>query len=80
MLWREVITPYGIFVSEIMLQQTQVSRVIGYYEKVMERYPTIESLAATDYETFFPYYQGLGYYSRARNILKTAQIVKEKYN
>lgn len=71
---------YHVWISEIFLQQTQVSRVIGYYEKVMERYPTIESLAATDYETFFPYYQGLGYYSRARNILKTAQIVKKEYN
>jgi A/G-specific adenine glycosylase len=70
---------YRVWLSEIFLQQTQVSRVIGYFDRVLERFPTIESLASTDYETFFPYYQGLGYYSRARNMLQTAQIVRDTY-
>jgi len=62
------------------LQQTQADRVIGYFERVLEKYPTLMDLAHTDYESFFPYYQGMGYYSRARNLLKTAKIVQEKYN
>ena len=71
---------YKIWIAEILLQQTQAERVIPYLSKILERYPNIESLAETDYETFFPYYQWMGYYSRARNILKTAKIVHEKYN
>lgn len=71
---------YRVWLSEIFLQQTQVSRVIDYFERVIKKFPTLESLANTDYETFFPYYQWLGYYSRARNILKTAKEVIEKYN
>lgn len=71
---------YHVWLSEIILQQTQVERGILYYEKILERFPTIEMLADTSYEDFFPYYQGLGYYSRARNMLKTAKIVREEYN
>jgi A/G-specific adenine glycosylase len=71
---------YRIWISEIFLQQTQVSRVIGYFERVMGRFPHVKNLSQTEYETFFPYYQGLGYYSRARNILKTARIITEEYN
>lgn len=48
---------YHIWLSEILLQQTQADRVIGYYEKILARFPTIESLAESSYETFFPYYQ-----------------------
>ena len=76
----EKILLYRVWLSEIFLQQTQVARVIDYFEKVLIKFPTLESLARTDYETFFPYYQGLGYYSRARNILKTAKIVNELYH
>lgn len=75
----EKILLYRIWISEIFLQQTQVSRVIDYFEKVLRAFPNIESLSQTDYETFFPYYQGLGYYSRARNILKTAKLVSESF-
>jgi A/G-specific adenine glycosylase len=71
---------YYIWLSEILLQQTQVERVIGYYANILEYFPTIESLANASYEDFFPHYQGLGYYSRARNILKTAKIITENYN
>ncbi len=71
---------YRVWLSEIFLQQTQAERVIGFFEKVMERFPTIHSLALTDYETFFPYYQGLGYYSRAKNLLACAKIVSKEYS
>ncbi len=79
--WRkENLTPYHIWVSEVMLQQTQVNRVVTYYERFIERYPNAESLAATTWEEFLPYYQGLGYYARGRNMLKTAKILVEQYN
>lgn len=68
-----------MWLSEIFLQQTQADRVVGFYQRVLERYPTIASLAATTYEEFFPYYQGLGYYTRARNLLSCAKIVHSEY-
>ena len=70
---------YHIWLSEILLQQTQAERVIDFYNHILSHFPTVESLANTSYEDFFPYYQGLGYYSRARNILKTAKIVVENH-
>lgn len=83
--WRDYsITPiqtliYRVWISEIFLQQTQAERVIPFFEKVMARFPDIQTLSHTDYDTFFPYYQGMGYYSRARNILKTSVLIVEKY-
>lgn len=71
---------YQIWVSEVMLQQTQVNRVIDYYERFLQRFPDIKSLAQASWEEFLPYYQGLGYYQRGRNMLKTAQIVVAKYH
>lgn len=71
---------YRVWLSEILLQQTQVSRVIPYYEHILEGFPNIHALARTDYDTFFPYYKGMGYYSRARNILRTAKIISEEYD
>ena len=71
---------YRVWLSEIFLQQTQAERVIGFYNRVLERFPTIASLAVVDYETFFPYYQGLGYYTRARNLLACAKIIHEQYH
>ncbi len=62
-----------------MLQQTQAERVRDYFTQMIEAFPTIESLAQSDYETFFPYYQGLGYYSRARNMLAAARMVVEEF-
>lgn len=67
--------PYAVWISETMLQQTQVATVKDYYIRWMKRFPDIASLAAATEEEVFRYWQGLGYYSRARNILKTAQIV-----
>ena len=63
-----------------MLQQTQVDRVVGYYTRFLVKYPSIESLASTTYEELFPYYQGLGYYGRARRMIELAKVVVEKYN
>lgn len=66
--WRQVYDEpikdrlYKVWIAEVMLQQTQVDRVIGYYSRFIAKYPTIESLATTTYEELFPYYQGLGYY------------------
>jgi len=78
--WRKLqVTPYEIWVSEIMLQQTQVNRVIKYYEKFIKKFSTVFELADSDWETFLPYYSGMGYYQRGKNMLKTARIVVEKY-
>ena len=71
---------YKVWIAEVMLQQTQVDRVIGYYTRFLEKYPTIESLAKTTYDELFPYYQGLGYYGRARRMIQLAHVVVEKYN
>ncbi|OGI21840.1 MAG: hypothetical protein A2808_02755 [Candidatus Moranbacteria bacterium RIFCSPHIGHO2_01_FULL_55_24] len=78
--WRKKkITAYEVWVSEIMLQQTQVSRVIGYYERFMKKFPTVEKLATASWEEFLPYYQGLGYYMRGRNMLLAARMVVDDY-
>ncbi|MBP5993576.1 MAG: A/G-specific adenine glycosylase [Candidatus Moranbacteria bacterium] len=78
--WRKKnITAYEVWVSEIMLQQTQVSRVIAYYTRFLERFPTLETLAQATWEEFLPYYEGLGYYARGRNMLKAAVLIMEKY-
>lgn len=71
--------PYAVWISETMLQQTQVSTVRDYFIRWMNRFPDVATLAATQEEEVFRYWQGLGYYSRARNILKTANIVAERF-
>ena len=76
---RKGIGAYEIWVSEIMLQQTQVSRVISYYERFLFRFPTVESLAQSSWEEFLPYYQGLGYYARGRNMLRAAQMIVSEH-
>ncbi|QQS59103.1 A/G-specific adenine glycosylase [Candidatus Peregrinibacteria bacterium] len=78
--WRETRDPYYIWVSEIMLQQTQVSRVLDYYRRFLERFPTPESLAEAEWEDLLPVWQGLGYYSRGKNLLKTARILVRQYD
>ena len=78
--WRvKGIDAYHVWVSEIMLQQTQVSRVIGYYERFLRRFPTVEALAGVSWGDFLPSYRGLGYYARGRNMLATANIIVERY-
>ena len=73
--WQRERTPYRVWVSEIMLQQTQVATVIGYYERFMRRFPDIESLAAAALDEVLHLWSGLGYYSRARNLHRSAQRV-----
>lgn len=78
--WRKKnITAYEVWVSEIMLQQTQVSRVIEYYNRFIVNFPTVFDLAKASWEEFYPYYAGLGYYNRGRNMLRCAQAVVEKH-
>jgi len=73
--WRQSPAPYAVWISEIMAQQTQIDRVIGYFERWMNRYPDLLSLAQAHEEDVLKLWEGLGYYSRARNILKTAHLV-----
>ncbi|WP_405331667.1 A/G-specific adenine glycosylase [Fibrobacter sp.] len=70
--------PYAVWISETMLQQTQVSTVREYFTRWMERFPDVETLATAEESEVFRYWQGLGYYSRARNILKTAKIINQR--
>lgn len=77
--WRRTKDPYAIWVSEIMLQQTRVAAVIPYYERFLERFPDIHSLAAAPQEEVLRLWSGLGYYSRARNLQKAAQQMVEKH-
>ena len=77
--WRETSDPYAIWVSEIMLQQTRVEAVKPYYRRFLEKLPTLEALASADDETLHALWQGLGYYSRVRNMKKAAQTCLEKY-
>lgn len=78
--WRKTKDPYKIWVSEIMLQQTKVDTVIGYYEKFMERFPTVHDLAYAQEQEVLKMWEGLGYYSRARNLHTAAQEVVEDLN
>jgi A/G-specific adenine glycosylase len=77
--WRTSPTPYHTWLSEIMLQQTRATAVIPYYERFLEALPTIEALAHVDDERLMKLWQGLGYYSRARNLKKAAIIIVEDY-
>ena len=75
--WRRTRGPYPVWVSEVMLQQTRVAAVVGYYTRFLEAFPTVEALAEAPEERLLSLWQGLGYYSRARNLHKAAQeIVK----
>lgn len=73
--WRRSTDPYAIWVSEIMLQQTQVATVIPYWERWLKAFPTVEALAQAPEERVLKLWEGLGYYSRARNLQRAAQTV-----
>jgi len=75
--WRDSEDPYRIWISEIMLQQTTVSAVIGYYERFVDRLPDVEALAACPDDILMKLWEGLGYYSRARNLKKAAVMLVE---
>lgn len=77
--WRQNRDAYRVWVSEIMLQQTRVETVIPYYERFMERFPTVGDLARAELEEVYKHWEGLGYYSRARNLHSAVQEVQEKY-
>jgi len=73
--WQNTRDPYRIWLSEIMLQQTQVSTVIPYYERFLQRFPDLAALAAAEQDEVMPYWAGLGYYARARNLHRCAQEI-----
>jgi A/G-specific adenine glycosylase len=77
--WRRTKDPYRIWISEIMLQQTRVAAVIPYYEKFLERFPDVRSLAEAPQDEVLRLWSGLGYYSRARNLQKAAQQIAAKH-
>ncbi len=77
--WRKNTDPYRVWVSEIMLQQTRVAAVIPYFERWMTALPDVAALAAVDDELLMKLWQGLGYYSRARNLKKAAQVIVNEY-
>ena len=77
--WRKKPTPYRVWVSEIMLQQTRVEAVKEYYARFMAALPTIEALAFCEEEKLLKLWEGLGYYSRARNLQKAAKIIVQQY-
>src|SRR5438309_2676720 len=77
--WRTTIEPYAIWISEIMLQQTQVKTVIPYWERWMRELPTVRALARARIARVLKLWEGMGYYSRARNAQKAAKIIVSKY-
>jgi A/G-specific adenine glycosylase len=77
--FRRTTDPYAILVSEIMLQQTQVTTVIPYYERFLHRYPTVAALAAADEQEVLTYWAGLGYYRRARNLHAAAKAIEAEF-
>ena len=77
--WREDTEPYHIWLSEIMLQQTRVEAVKGYYARFLAALPTVEALAAADEQTLLKLWEGLGYYTRVRNLQKAARQIMEKH-
>jgi A/G-specific adenine glycosylase len=77
--WRRSRDPYAIWISEIMLQQTQVKTVLPYYERWLQQFPTVEALAAADQQQVLKAWQGLGYYARARNLHRAASAIAQQH-
>ncbi|BFM49684.1 A/G-specific adenine glycosylase [Marinomonas sp. THO17] len=78
--WQQNKTPYRVWISEIMLQQTQVTTVIPYYHKFMTSFPTVEALAAAQQDEVLAHWSGLGYYARARNMHKAAKMLVDEFD
>ena len=78
--WRESPTAYHVWVSEIMLQQTRIEAVKGYYDRFLSEFPTIAALEAASEEKLLKVWEGLGYYNRVRNMQKAAGIIVKEYN
>src|SRR4029453_13326412 len=77
--WQQPRTPYRVWVSEVMLQQTQVATVIPYFERFMQRFPNVETLARADLDEVLHLWTGLGYYARGRNLHAAAQQMVRKH-
>ena len=77
--WRETRDPYAIWISEVMLQQTQVQTVIPYWQRWMEEMPDVQALARSKFDRILKLWEGLGYYSRARNLHQAARIIVEQH-
>ena len=77
--WRRTKDPYRIWVSEIMLQQTRVEAVLGYYERFLDTLPTVDALADCPEDILYKLWEGLGYYSRVRNMQKAARMIRDEY-
>ena len=77
--WRSDPTPYHVWISEIMLQQTRVETVIPYYERFLRELPSVKALAAVQEERLLKLWEGLGYYSRARNLQKAARMIGDEF-
>ena len=77
--WRKNITPYRVWVSEIMIQQTQVKTVIPFFKKFIKKYPNLKSLSEATEEDILALWTGLGFYRRAKNIFKTKEILKKDF-
>ncbi len=77
--WRGETDPYKIWVSEVMLQQTQVATVIPYYDRFLSRFPSVQALAAASLDDVLKAWEGLGYYARARNMYKAAQTIVQEH-
>ena len=77
--WQQNISPYRVWVSEIMLQQTQVTTVIPYFQRFMDSFPNVQALAEAPLDDVLHHWTGLGYYARARNMHKTAQMLCHQY-
>ncbi len=78
--WRNTKDAYKIWISEIMLQQTKVDSVMGYYQRFLDHFPTVNHLADADEKSVLRLWQGLGYYSRARNLHHAAKTIQQEYN
>ena len=77
--WQQDINPYRVWVSEIMLQQTQVKTVIPYFQRFMESFPTVQSLADAEQDEVLKHWSGLGYYARARNMHDAAKMIRDEF-
>jgi A/G-specific adenine glycosylase len=78
--WQTDPTPYRVWVSEVMLQQTQVAAVIPFYRRFMGRFPDLASLAAATVDDVLHHWSGLGYYARARNLHRAARLVRDRHD
>lgn len=77
--WRDTYDPYQIWIAEVILQQTRIEQGVGYFYRFIERFPAVHQLAAADLDEVLKYWEGLGYYSRARNLHKAAAQLVEEY-